>query len=135
MDCPVHERRNRGPPRGQLACQFQSFGHDRGRVKTHARDVAARAAEVGDQPGSNGISANREYDWYCRRRRLRCQGRRGAANRGDRRNLPADQIGGQRRQSLVIALRPTVFDRDVATLGKTRLVEALVERGHDESQL
>jgi hypothetical protein len=49
--------------------------------------------------------------------------------------LPADQIGGQSRQSLVMALRPTVFDRDVATLDKTRLVEALVERGHDESQV
>ena len=59
----------------------------------------------------------------------------GDVYRGDYRDLPADQIGGQRRQSFVMALRPTVFDRDVATLDKTRLVEALVERGHDKSQL
>ena len=39
-----------------LGAVIQSFGHERGSVKTHARDVAARV-EVGDQPRSNRISA------------------------------------------------------------------------------
>jgi hypothetical protein len=49
--------------------------------------------------------------------------------------LPADQIDRQFWQSLVVTFRPTVFDRDVATLDKTRLIEALLKGGHDQSSL
>ena len=37
----------------------------------------------------------------------------GAAARDDHGHLTADQIGGQRRQSIVLTLRPTIFDRHV----------------------
>src|SRR5262249_8826297 len=45
------------------------------------------------------------------------------------------RIGGERRQPLVIALRPAVFDRNVAALDETRPIEALTECGQDEVQV
>jgi hypothetical protein len=35
----------------------------------------------------------------------------------------------------VIALRPAVFDRNVATLDESHPIKALVESGHDEAQI
>src|SRR5262249_21187248 len=58
--------------------------------------------------------------------------RRGAADRRDHGHVAADQIGGQRRQTLEIPLRPAVFDGDVATLDETRCTETLTECGHNE---
>jgi hypothetical protein len=38
-----------------------------------------------------------------------------------------NQIGGQGRQSIVLAMRPTVFDRDILALGITGFIQALPE--------
>jgi hypothetical protein len=67
----------------------------------------------------------------CRCGRLRRQCRGGAADRRDHGNLSEYQIGGQRRQPLVISLRPAVFDCDIPALDETRPIEALTECGHD----
>ena len=50
-------------------------------------------------------------------------------------DFPIDQIGRQRGQALVIALRPAVFDRDAAPLDESSPVEALVKAGNDEALL
>ena len=55
--------------------------------------------------------------------------------RDDHGHLTADQIGRQRRQSIVLALGPAVFDRDVLALDIAGFVQALPERGHNGTQL
>ena len=44
-----------------------------------------------------------------------------AAQRGDYGHLPADQIGGQVRQPIILSRRPAEFDRHVLTFDIARL--------------
>jgi hypothetical protein len=119
----------------QLARQVQLLGGQRCAVKGHAGDVAGRTAEAWNQPHPDRVASDREHNRNGRGRRLCRQRRRGAADRRDQSNLSADQIGRERRQPLVIALRPAVFDRDVAALDEAHPTEALVECGHDEVEV
>jgi len=47
---------------------------------------------------------------------------------GDDRDRPADQFGRQRRQAIVLLLRPTIFDRDIASLDVAGFAQAMEER-------
>jgi hypothetical protein len=62
-------------------------------------------------------------------RRLRCQRRRDAtcSNHG---HLTTNQIGRQRRHSIVLAFRPAVFDRGISTLDIAGFAQTLSERSH-----
>ena len=53
----------------------------------------------------------------------------GLTGLGDHGDLPADQIGRQRRQPIVLLLRPAIFDRDIAALDKAGVTQALAEPG------
>src|SRR5262249_51615861 len=44
--------------------------------------------------------------------------------------LAADEIGGETRQAIIMALRPAVFDRDVPALDVTGLTEAAPKGRH-----
>ena len=92
-------------------------------------DVAARPIEAGDETQPDRIVA----DW--RRRSgivavaaLAASAAGVAADRDDHGHLAADQIGRQRRQSIVLTLRPAVFDRHVLALDIAGFVQALAER-------
>ena len=100
--------------------------------KGNSRHVAAGTCHAGNEAGLDGVETAGEDDRDCCGCRLGRLGRNTAATCNDDRHLTAHQISRQRWQSIVMPLRPAVFDRDVATLDKARLVEALVERGHDE---
>ncbi len=50
---------------------------------------------------------------------------RSALNCNDHGHLPVNKVGRQRRQSIKLTFRPTIFDRDVATLNIACFVEAL----------
>ena len=57
-----------------------------------------------------------------------CRDRRGSPSRRDNHvDLTARQICRQRRQSIMLALRPSKFDCDISTVGKSRFVETLAE--------
>ena len=94
-----------------------------------ARDVAARPVEAGDKAELDRVAADREDDRDRRGRRLGRKRRRRAAGRDDHRHLTANQIGRQRRQPIILALRPAVFDRDVPALDIAGFAQALAERG------
>src|SRR5262245_43621479 len=47
---------------------------------------------------------------------------------GNHAHLTTNEFARQCRQSIVLALCPVVFDRDVAPLDVTRFIEALAER-------
>src|SRR6516162_1216847 len=57
--------------------------------------------------------------------------RMGSPHRGDYGHLEANQVGSQRRQLIVLKLRPTEFDRQIAAFDITNFVQSLDERiGH-----
>jgi hypothetical protein len=58
------------------------------------------------------------------------QDRVGASGGGDHRHFAVDQIGCQRRQSIRIILRKTVFDHDVPAFGVARFAQATTKRLH-----
>jgi hypothetical protein len=53
------------------------------------------------------------------------------ADCGDHRHLPTHQVGRKRRQSVVVALRETIFKRHITAVGVTNLVKTAVERSQD----
>ena len=79
-----------------------------------------------DHPELDRITAAEEDDGNSRRRGL---GRecRGVGVGNDHHDPAANQIGGERRQSIILALRPAVFDRHVPALDSAGFVQALAE--------
>ena len=49
------------------------------------------------------------------------------AGRGDNGDLPPNQLGRQRRQPIVLALRPAVLDRHVLTLDEANFLQPIAE--------
>ena len=80
-------------------------------------------------PSCDRVAADREDDRNRRGRRLCRQCRRSTADGDDHAHLTADQIGRQRRQSIVLALRPAIFDRHILALDIAGFFQALAERG------
>jgi YD repeat-containing protein len=75
-----------------------------------------------DQPFKNGAATGTARLGYGRR----C----GIGN--DHRYMTTDQIGRERRQSIVLALSPSVFDSHVLALDKAAFLQPLAECGHEE---
>src|SRR5262249_44133260 len=71
------------------------------------------------------IEAGDEDDGNCRRR-CPCGQRRGAIRR-DHVDLTADQVGCQRRQTIVLTLRPAILDCDVLSFKVAGAFQALAE--------
>ena len=53
-----------------------------------------------------------------------------SSGRGNHGHLTMNQIGHHRRQSIILALRPAVFDQHVLTFDIARPLKALTERSH-----
>jgi hypothetical protein len=94
--------------------------------KIDAGHVAAGPGETSDKTELDRVTADTEDD---RDRRCRSFGRerRHVAGRGDYGDLSANQIGQQRRQAIVLALQPVVFDRHVLAFDVPGFVEALAK--------
>jgi hypothetical protein len=105
-------------------------GHD-GR----AGEIAARVAQAGDESGVDRIATESEHDRYGGRRRLGRERRWLTARGGNHRNLTADQIGSQFRQSIVLAFCPAILDGDVLAFVIAGVAEALPKCGEDTSCL
>ena len=94
--------------RKQLVQQFQPLRRYLGVRLSHARDVAARTVKAGNEAELNRVGARLEDDRDCRGRRLGRKRRR-SAGRGNYGHLTLNQVGRQRRQPIILALRPAVF--------------------------
>src|SRR5262249_52563965 len=88
-------------------------------------DVAAGSTEARNQAGLDGIASHPEN--Y--RDGLRCPGCNGrgniAADADEDSHFAVDQIGGKRRQLVVVTVRPAVLDLDGLALDKTCISQAL----------
>ena len=69
---------------------------------------------------SESSGAGRRLGRKCRRKAEQC----------DHRYLTPNQVRGERRQSIIVAIRPAVFDRHVSSLGVASCGEAIAERCH-----
>jgi hypothetical protein len=54
----------------------------------------------------------------------------GAADGNDHRNVPADQLSRQRWQTVVVTLRPAIFEPDILTFDIAGIFQALMNRRH-----
>jgi hypothetical protein len=93
----------------------------------HARKVAARSVQAGDQALLDRIAPDIEDNRDRGSRRLgRLCGR--SAGRGNHADLTTNEIGRQSRQAIVLVVRPAVFKRHVLPLDKASFAEPLAER-------
>src|SRR5262245_47799876 len=127
--CGVDEQSNGRRHGEQLTREFEPlrpYFHTQG---SRACDVAARSAQAGDKTQLDWVTPGRVYDRNRRGRRFGRQCARRAA-RGDDGDLVLNQLGRQRRQSVILVFRPAVLDCHVLTLDVAGLLQALAERGH-----
>src|SRR5262249_35863899 len=96
--------------------------------KVDACQIAARPREAGDETKPDWIVGDGKDDGDRRGCSLGREGRDGAFGRGDHGNLSAHQFTGQRRQPIILAVRPAVFDCDVLALDIARLPQPLSKR-------
>src|SRR5262249_29713672 len=95
--------------------------------KIDTRQVTSWPGEAGDKAKPDRVFADAEDDG------TRCGGRLGRqcyvapSGRSDNGDLPPNQLGRQRRQPIVLALRPAVLDRHVLTLDEARFLQPIAE--------
>src|SRR5439155_25144432 len=111
--CRVDEEADRSGYRHQLVQQLQPFRREFVAKEAHACDIATRPVEAGNETKFDRVAAGGENDWNGRRRGFGCERSRAAPGRSDHGHLTADQIGCERRQSVILAPRPAVFDVDI----------------------
>ena len=114
----VDEQRHDARRGKQLVQQFQPLRRYLHVQLGHARDVAARPVKAGDEAELDRVAARFEDDRNGRGRCL-CRKRRRSAGRGNHGHLTTNQIGRHRRQPIILALRPAVFDRHVVAINVT----------------
>jgi hypothetical protein len=90
--------------------------------------------EAGDEPCRDRIAAGFENNRDFGRRRLGRECRRRATRCQDESDPPADQIGGQFRQPVVVTFRPAVLDRHVLPVDVAAFAQSLAECG-DEGRI
>src|SRR5262245_35843406 len=117
----------------KLAQQFEAFYRQHGLQGGDTRHISARPVQAGHQTELDWVYPDKENNGDRCGGRLGRKGRRGAANRGDHRHLTAHKVSRQRRQLIVLPQREAVFERDVFSLDKARLLQALAERGQGNS--
>jgi hypothetical protein len=111
----------------KLAQQLQPLCSQRDGVIGNARDVAPRSVHAGDQALLDGIATDRENNRDRRGCRLG-RARRSPKTREDYCDLSTNQIGRQGRQSIQLAIRPAVFDRNILAFDVADFPQASAER-------
>ena len=116
-----------GGPRDGFVQDLELLWRQRTSEEGHARKVAARTRQAGYEAEADRVSAYFENDWN-RRGRLFRRARRSVADAGDHGHPAANKVGRQRRQSLVLILRPAVFKRDVLAFDVAGLCQSAPDR-------
>jgi len=127
----VHQQRDHSGLGNQLGKQLEPLRIQLGGEHAHARDVATRPRETGDEAQPDRVGADDERDWNGGRRPFGRLGCRGAAARRNQLDLAADKFGGHSRQPVIVAVGPAVLDGHVLPLDISRFAQSLVERGHE----
>jgi hypothetical protein len=102
------------------------LSHQLSLQKRYARDIASRAVEAGEEPRLDRVNTVGEDDRNGRGGHLGDKCRRGTRC-DDHIHLAMNQIGGEPRQSVVLAFRPAIFDRRIPAFDIADFVEASPE--------
>ena len=112
-----------------LTQQFKSLAGKVGCQDRQAGDVAARPRKAGDDAGGNRVAHDRGHD-RDDRCRLFCRNNRWCGIRDDDVHLEPDKLGRDLGEALTAALRPAIFDREIAALDPAEFVQPLHESGN-----
>ena len=93
-----------------------------------ACSISARSAKASDQPHFDGVTPGREHDWYRGCGSFRCQYGWFAPSCNQHRDPAANEFRCKRGKTIILALGPTVFDRDVLPLDVSVSLKASAER-------
>src|SRR5215813_1714149 len=124
----IDQHRDTGGLGDQIMEEPQPLGRNLAGEKIDPGGVAARLGKAGDETKFDGVVADAEDD---RDRCGRSPGRLsngGLAGRSDNGYAPADEVSHERRQAIVSALQPVVFDHHVLALDVAGFVEGFAER-------
>ena len=124
----VDEQGHDGRRGDQLMQQLQPLRPDLHVQDAHAREVASRPVQAGDKAKRQRVAPTTKRSGSSRLLPLL------AVPQGhSRRSRPptANEVGGQRGQSIVLVVRPAVFDREVLALDIACLFQAPMERGQE----
>src|SRR6516164_10740826 len=117
-----------------LMQHLQSDGRGHGGKECHAGDITTRLVGTLDKPKLNGVAADPEYDWDVRRGGFRRHSRWGVTRMQDNYST-AHQIGGERRQSLIVVAGESIVSGNIDPFTKAHAAEALAKRCFDLRQL
>jgi hypothetical protein len=115
----------------EFAQDFKPLRLENDRQPTDTRDIPAGPVHAGDKAVLDGVATSLENDRYGGGCGLCCEAGRGRAACGNDGDFTANEIGGQRRQSIVLTVRPPIFDRHVPALDVSGLAQALAECGRE----
>ena len=108
--------------------QLQSFWLHCDREQTNSRDIASRTVERRYGSSLDRIVPHNDHDWNCRSRGLGSRRRGASSDRNDDGDTPFHQLAGELRQPIILSLRPTIFDREVASLDIACLAQPFFDR-------
>src|SRR5260370_32886585 len=108
--------------------QLQSLCLHGRREHTASGDIAAWTIECRHRAGFDRIIPRDEYDRNRPSRSLSGCCRRATSDQNDHSYAATHQLSRLLRKSIVLSLRPAVFDRDVPALDVASLLEALLDR-------
>jgi hypothetical protein len=125
----VDEKRNNVRGGDQLVEQLQPLRGELHVQGNHAREIASRSAEAGDQTKFDRIGRDEEHDWN-RSGCCPCREHRWSARRDDDGHLTTNEFGCHCLQPIILALCPAVFDRHVPALDIARFLQTPTECIH-----
>jgi hypothetical protein len=105
----------------------QLLGHSLLVKEIDSGRITARPGKTRNQTDIDRVldDAEDDRDVHCRGFRRKC--RRGASSRCDYRNRPADAVGDQRWQAIILPVEPVVIDHDVLDVNRARFAQACAE--------
>src|SRR5262249_36363031 len=124
----LDEQSNRCRYRNQFVQQLESLPRHRKKDLAYARDIAPWMREAGNEANLDRIRAYDKDDRNCLRRCFGCESRGGGTRDCDDSHFATNQLGCQRRQSVVLTVRPAVFYRYILALDVADFAQALPER-------
>ena len=124
----IEDHPDRGGLRRQIAQQFEALDVERVGSVGNAGGIAAGPGEARDDTRCDRVAAGAKDQRHVARDRIDrgAQQIRGPVSH-DHFRLESQQLGNERRNALVFAFGPTIFDPDVLPVFEPLLLEALKE--------
>jgi hypothetical protein len=105
---------------------LESISGNIGLLDREARDVAARSRQIGNEAAAKRIIPQHKHDGD--RRCCLLHRRRGAGIRDDKIGVEPGEFGGELRGALGASFRPTILDRDGASLDPAEFTQSRCKR-------